>query len=201
MKKKQEERFQNNSSYRNMLTQTMGPKGWFWDEAQPSSVYSHCLQAFRHSPLPHVQVPITLLRHDTKKQLQTQAAITGRTKTTSPDLQSTGNSKVGKGLNRLFFRDLLLPRHPGYECSSFCWIITVESMGLWFILCQLVFNRYIRFWFCPIFSACLEKTTGYIFPYSNFCCSPFCWKQLVTSKDKNKVWKTCRGAVLWIWKT
>lgn len=67
MKKKQEERFQNNSSYRNVLTQIMGPKGWFWDEARPSSVYSHCLLAFRHSPLPHIQVPITLLTHDTKK--------------------------------------------------------------------------------------------------------------------------------------
>lgn len=76
MKKKQGERFQNNSSYRNVLTQIMGPKGWFWDEARPSSVYSHCLLAFRHSPLPHIQVPITLLTHDTKKKLQTQAAIT-----------------------------------------------------------------------------------------------------------------------------
>lgn len=160
MKKKQEERFQNNSSYRNVLTQIMGPKGWFWDEAQPSSVYSHCLPAFRHSPLPHIRVPITLLRHDTKKKLQTQAAIAGRTKATSPDLQSTGDSTVGKGVNRLFFADLFLPRRPGYESSSFCWIITVESIGMWFILNQIIFSRvyrYIRFQFCPIFSACLEK--------------------------------------------
>lgn len=70
-----------------------------------------------------------------KKKLQTQAAITGRTKVSSPDLQSTGNSKrIGKGVICLFFWDLLLPRHPGYECGSFCWIITVESMGMWFIL-------------------------------------------------------------------
>lgn len=95
-----------------------------------------------------------------KKKLQTQAAIAGRTKATSPDLQSTGDSTVGKGVNRLFFADLFLPRHAGYESSSFCWIITVESIGMWFILNQLVFSRvyrYIKFQFCPIFSACLEK--------------------------------------------
>lgn len=54
-------------------------------------------------PLPHIQVPITLLTHDTEKKLQTQAAITGRTKASSPDLQSTGNSKVAKGVIHLFF--------------------------------------------------------------------------------------------------
>lgn len=95
-----------------------------------------------------------------KKKLQTQAATAGRTKATSPDLQSTGDSTVGKGVNRLFFADLFLPRRPGYESSSFCWIITVESIGMWFILNQIIFSRvyrYIRFQFCPIFSACLEK--------------------------------------------
>lgn len=195
MKKKQEERFQNNSSYRNVLTQIMGPKGWFWDGVQSLSA---CLPAF---PPPHIQVPITLLRHDTKKELQTQAAISGRTKATSRDLQSTGNSKVGKGVNCLFFWDLFLLRHPGYKCSSLFSLMTVQSMEMWFILSWLVFNRVYRFQFCPIFGASLEKMTGFIFPYSNFCWSLFCWKQLVTSKDKNKVWKTYRGAVLWIWKT
>lgn len=83
-------------------------------------------------------------------------------KASSPDLQSTGNSKVGKGVIHLFFWDLLLPRHPGYECSTFCWIITAESMGMWFKV-NRVFNRvyrYTRLQSCPVFSACLEKTTG-----------------------------------------
>lgn len=66
MKKKQEERFQNNSSYQNVLTQIMGPKGWFWDEARLSGMYSHCLHAFRCFPLAHIQVVITLLIHDNK---------------------------------------------------------------------------------------------------------------------------------------
>lgn len=50
--------------------------------------------------------------------------------------------------------------HHGYGSSSFCWIITTKWIGMWFILNQLVFNRvymYIRFQFCPIFSACLKK--------------------------------------------
>lgn len=98
----------------------MGAEGWLWDEAQPSSEYSHCLQAFLHPPFHTFSFPL-LSSHTTQKnpKLHTQAAVTGRTKATS-DLQSTGNSKVGKGVNRLFFQDLFLVGHPGYECSSFC---------------------------------------------------------------------------------
>lgn len=89
MKKKQEERFQNNSSYQNVLTQIIGPKGWFWYEAWLSGMYSHCLHAFRYFPLANIQVPITLLLHEekkTNKSLWTQANTILRTKVTFPDL-------------------------------------------------------------------------------------------------------------------
>lgn len=54
------------------------------------------LHAFR---FPLLSSPVT-------KKAQTQAAITVRTKATFPDLQSTGSSKRGKGVNHLFFGDL-----------------------------------------------------------------------------------------------
>lgn len=72
----------------------MGPKGWFWDEARLSGMYSHCLHAFRCSPIARIQVPITLLIRDKKSFRH------------SFDLQSTGSSKHGKGVNHLFFGDL-----------------------------------------------------------------------------------------------
>lgn len=53
--------------------------------------------------------------------------------------------------------------HHSYGSSSFCWIITVEWIGIWFILNQLVFNsvyRYLRFQVCPIFSTCLKNRQG-----------------------------------------
>lgn len=137
MKKKQEERFQNNSSYRNMLTQIMGPKGWFWDEAQLSGMYSHCLHAFRCSPLAHTQVPITLLIHDNKSfrhRLLLQQELKLRFLIRKAlAVQNMGKVWITSSLESY----ILLPSgHHGYGSSSFCWIITVEWIGMWFILNQ-----------------------------------------------------------------
>ena len=172
MKKKQEERFQNNSSYRNMLTQIMGPKGWFWDEAQLSGMYSHRLHAFRCSPLAHIQVPITLLIHD-KKSFRDRLLLQQELKLHFVICKALAVRNMEKvWITSCLETYIFLPSgHHGYGSSSFCWIITAEWIGMWFILNQLVFNRvykYIRFQFCPIFSACLKKQTRVHLPLLTF---------------------------------
>jgi len=160
MKKKQGERFQNNSSYRNVLTQIMGPKGWFRDEAWLSGLYSHCLHAFWGSPLAHIHAPITLLSHDIKS-FRHRLRILWELKLRLLICKALAVHNMEKVwiTSSLETYTFLPGRHHRYVSSCFCWIIAAEWIGMWFILHQLVFNgvyRYIRFRFCPIFSASLK---------------------------------------------
>lgn len=123
--------------------------------------------------------------HPRQKKLQTQAATTARTKATLPDLQSTGSSKHRKGVNHLFFGDL----HISSQWTPWLWIqfllLNRYSRMNW----DVIYFKSVRFQqslqvyqvsVLPNFQYLLEKKTGYIFPYSNFCCSPFYWKKLFT---------------------
>lgn len=207
MKKKQEERFQNNCSYQNVLTQIIGPKGWFWYEAWLSGMYSHCLHTFRYFPLANIQVPITLLFHEKKKSFGTQAITTLRTKATCPDLQRAGSSKHRKGVNHLFFGDLDIS-------SQQTWLWMLPWLLLWnhyswmnlgviyFQSVSFQYNLWVyKFSVLPNFqwlkrrqgtASLIQTFAGLLSIRSN---------QSVTSKYKNTVWRTYMGAVPWIWKT
>lgn len=174
MKKKQEERFQNNSSYQNVLTQIMGPKEWFWDEAWLSGMYSHCLHAFRCFPLAHIQVLITLLIHDDKsfrhrlllqKELKLHFLICK-----APAVQNMEKVWITSSLETYIF---LPSGHHGYGSSSFCWIITVEWIGMWFILNQLIESTGIWGFRFAHFSVLVGKKDRVHLPLLNFCWSPF----------------------------
>lgn len=76
--------------------------------------------------------------HPWQKRLQTQAASTVRTKAMFPNLtravQNTEKVWIASYLETYIF---LASGHCGYGSSSFCWIITVEWNGMWFILNQI----------------------------------------------------------------
>lgn len=131
----------------------------------------------------------------TKKASDTGCYYLELLKASSPDSQSTGNSKAGKGVIRLFFWDLLLPRHPGcnaapsaelLQWNQWGWDLfqisefSVESKGTW------------GYSFAQFSVLVWKKLQGTSSLTQTFADLLSCWKQLITSKDKNKVWKTER---------
>lgn len=123
-------------------------------------------------PLAHIQVPIALLIHD-KKSFRHRLLLQRELKLRflickALAVQNTEKVWITSSLETYIF---LPSGHHGYGSSSFCWIVTVEWIGMWFILNQLDFNRvyrYIRFQFCPIFSTCLKKRQGTSSPTQTF---------------------------------
>lgn len=175
-----------------------GMAQWY---VQSLSTYLPVFPPCKHSGSHYSPVPWE------KKSFGTQAVTTLRTKATCPDLQSAGSSKHRKGVNHLFFGDLDISSQ-----QTWLWMLPwlllwnhYSWMNLGVIYFQSVSFQYnlqvYKFSVLPNFqwlkrrqgtASLIQTFAGLLSIRSN---------QSVTSKYKNTVWRTYRGAVPWIWKT